>query len=185
MFFHTISLQLCSFVQTQSPGTPDPTGTERTIRRFEIARHIASLLALQRRQQGTERMHPSMIQCIAVSCFTLLEDLESTANRETFVLLCTFARDFARQVMLARAVLQMVAVSAKHMGMRLPPETDPIFQEFEETGGFGEGRNPFWYNSLYLSATNLSLQAGNSPTEDSTEETEKYQPDWDNNDDNE
>lgn len=123
-----------------------------------------------------------MIQCISVSCFTLLEDLDTTANHETFVLLCTFVRDFGRQVMLARAVLQMVAVSAKHMGVRLPPETGPIFQEFEATG-FGGGRNPFWYNSLYLSATNLSLQSGNSPMEDPAEETEKYQPDWDNDDD--
>lgn len=124
-----------------------------------------------------------MIQCIAVSCFTLLQDLDSETNRETFVLLCTFARDFGRQVMLARAVLQMIAVTAKHMDVQLPPETDSIFQEFKATEGFGDGRNPFWYNSLYLSATNLSLQAENSPTGgDSAQETEKDQPDWDDDD---
>lgn len=177
VFYNTITLQICGFLRSQASGILDPVCAARMAHRFDVARRITSLLVIQRRQWGTERMHPSMIQCVAVSCFTLLEDLDSLANRESFVVLCTVARDFGRQVSLARGVLQMVEFGAKQMGIALPPETYPLFREFDGTGS--AGRNPLWHHSVYLSALGHFLQDGGDVwTDVLAEDIKKLQPDW-------
>ena len=109
MFYNTICLQLCSFLKSQVSKITDPAHLEYIqIRRFAIARHVARLFVIYRRQWGIERMHPSGIQCVAVSCFALFEGLEHPENGDALITLCIAARDFGRHFVLARGVLWMI-----------------------------------------------------------------------------
>ena len=173
---------MCGFLRSLVSGIPDHVHEARMARRCDIARCLTSLLVTQRQQWGTERMHPSMIPCVAVGCFTLLEGLDSSANREAssanreassanreaLIALCTVARDFGRRISLARGVLQMVELGAKQIGITLPPETYQLFREFEPMSS--EESNLLWYNSLYLSALSQFLQDGHVWTDVSAED---------------
>lgn len=142
--------------------------------RFATARRVATLFDLHRRQWGVERMHQSTIQCVAVSCLSLLEGLESPENSRAFVSLCTVARDFGRHFALARGVLQVIQLVAQEMKVILPQDTRALLQTFDETSLAGE--KPTEYNSLYLNAMDRLVQkeAGDDEVND-----EKHQPYWD------
>ena len=128
------------------------------IRRFAIARHVARLFVIYRRQWGIERMHPSGIQCVAVSCFALFEGLEHPENGDALITLCIAARDFGRHFVLARGVLWMIQFFARQINIELPEEVDALFQEFEASGWMAE--DPIQFNSLYLNAMDQFLQKG-------------------------
>ena len=159
MFYNTICLQLCSFLKSQVSKITDPAHLEYIqIRRFAIARHVARLFVIYRRQWGIERMHPSGIQCVAVSCFALFEGLEHPENGDALITLCIAARDFGRHFVLARGVLWMIQFFARQINIELPEEVDALFQEFEASGWMAE--DPTQFNSLYLNAMDQFLQKG-------------------------
>lgn len=157
MFYNTICLQLCSFLRSQVSKITDPAHLEYIrSRRFAIARHIARLFAIYRRQWGIERMHPSGIQCMAVSCFALFEGLDHPENNDALITLCIAARDFGRHFVLARGVLWMIQIFARQVNAKLPEEADALFREFETFGWMV--RDPIQFNSLYLNAMDQFLQ---------------------------
>lgn len=159
MFYNTICLQLCSFLKSQVSKITDPAHLEYIqIRRFAIARHVARLFVIYRRQWGIERMHPSGIQCVAVSCFALFEGLEHPENGDALITLCIAARDFGRHFVLARGVLWMIQFFARQINIEFPEEVDALFQEFEASGWMAE--DPIQFNSLYLNAMDQFLQKG-------------------------
>ena len=101
-------------------------------------------------------MHPSGIQCVAVSCFALFEGLDHPENNDALITLCIAARDFGRHFVLARGVLWMIQIFARQVNAKLPEEADALFREFETFGWMV--RDPIQFNSLYLNAMDQFLQ---------------------------
>ena len=127
-------------------------------RRFAIARHVAKLFAIYRRQWGIERMHPSGIQCVAVGCFALFEGLDHPENGDALITLCIAARDFGRHFVLAQGVLWMIQFFERQINVNLPEQADALFREFEMSGWMV--KDPIQFNSLYLNAMDQFLQKG-------------------------
>ena len=159
LFYNTICLQLCSFLRSQASRITDPALMEHIqSRHFAIARHVARLFAIYRRQWGIERMHPSGIQCVAVVCFALFEGLDQPENCDALITLCIAARDFGRHFVLARGVLWMIQFFARQINVELPEQVDALFREFETSGWMV--KDPIQFNSLYLNAMDQFLQKG-------------------------
>lgn len=157
MFYHTVSLQLCSFIRFRAQENLEFAYLDDILKRnFATARRIATLLATNRQRWGTRRMHPSVIHCVAVGCFTLLEELESSENNQAFVTLCNVTRDCSHHFSLAQGVLQMIQVIAQQKKVMLPQEMHSLFQALEMANR--AGKNSIRFNSLYLNSTIDFLQ---------------------------
>lgn len=63
--------------------------------------------------------------------FTLLEGLDEKENCDSFVSLCVAAKSHANHWALGKAMLRLVQVTARHMEVSLPPETNALFKHFE------------------------------------------------------
>lgn len=172
IFYHTVSLQLCSFIRSRAQENLEFAYLDDTLKRnFATARRIATLLATHRQRWGTRRMHPLVIHCVAVGCFTLLEELDCSEN-QAFVTLCNVTRDSSHHFSLAQGVLQMIQVIAQQKKVMLPQETHSLFQALEMANR--AGKNPIRFNSLYLNSMIDFLQQ-DCPQMDE----ENDQPSWD------
>lgn len=159
MFYHTTSLQLSSFIQSRALEHFNLASSDKILKRNSTtAQRIAALLAAHRQRWGTERMHPSVVHCVAVGCFALLEELEPPKNNRIFVSLCNVARDSSRHFALARGILQVVQVIAQQKKVTLPQETHSLFQALGTANG--AGKNPIQFSSLYLNSMNEFFAKG-------------------------
>ncbi|GKZ91312.1 hypothetical protein AnigIFM59636_003562 [Aspergillus niger] len=111
------------------------------------ARHIAGLMELHRSSWGIDMFPACYIHWIAVSMFTLMGQLDVLANQEAFINLCVAAKVASRRWPLARGTLRTVQITAKRLGVKLPPETDTLFLDFEKEIWEPKGRNGL--SSLY------------------------------------
>ncbi|CAK38170.1 uncharacterized protein An03g02000 [Aspergillus niger] len=111
------------------------------------ARHIAGLMELHRSSWGIDMFPACYIHWIAVSMFTLMGQLDVLANQEAFINLCVAAKVASRRWPLARGTLRTVQITAKRLGVKLPPETDTLFLDFEKEIWGPKGRNGL--SSLY------------------------------------
>lgn len=81
---------------------------------------------------GLEQMPPVNIQWVTVSMFTLLPYLEDEEkNRKAFTSLSIAAKAFSNRWLLGKGMLRLFQVTSKQMEVRLPPETDALFTDFE------------------------------------------------------
>lgn len=146
MYYHDICITITELAKTAEHGTEDQhLGPEELS--LSAARQIAGLVEIHRSTWGIDLFPASHIHWIAVSMFTLLGKLDVPANQEAFVNLCVAAKVASRRWPLARGTLRTVQVTAKKLGVRLPPETDPLFIDFERKIWGPRGRNGL--SSLY------------------------------------
>ncbi|GFN20833.1 hypothetical protein AtubIFM55763_002646 [Aspergillus tubingensis] len=146
MYYHNICITITELAKTAEHGTQ-----ERHLRPKEMslsaARQIAGLMEIHRSTWGIDIFPASHIHWIAVAMFTLLGQLDVSANQEAFINLCVAAKVASRRWPLARGTLRTVQVTAKKLGVRLPPETDALFIDFEREIWGPRGRNGL--SSLY------------------------------------
>ncbi|RAK95629.1 uncharacterized protein BO80DRAFT_439252 [Aspergillus ibericus CBS 121593] len=132
MFYHTTVMQIFGFLRSNPDGALD---AARVSHARELclasARQVAALLGVHRDKWGIDRMAPSTIQWCSIGLFTLMESLDSPANRNAFIELCIIARAFSRRFPLAKGILRMIQLSANQTQVVLPEETDALFTDFE------------------------------------------------------
>lgn len=76
-------------------------------------------------------MSPVNVHCITVSMFTLLEYLDEEKSRDAFTSLSVAAKAFSHRWSLGKGILRLFQVTSKQMEIKLPPETDALFTDFE------------------------------------------------------
>lgn len=132
MFYHTTVMQIFGFLRSNQEVALEA-GLAEYARELCLssARRVAALLGVHRDKWGIDRMAPSTIQWCSIGMFTLMESLDSTANRNAFIELCIIARAFSRRFPLAKGILRMIQLSANQTQVVLPEETDALFTDFE------------------------------------------------------
>lgn len=98
---------------------------------LDSARESAKLVNLTRDLWGLENVPPMNVHWTTVSLLNMLAGLGDKDNWEPFVTLCIAAKAHANHWGIGRATLRLVQVTAKQMGVDLPPETEALFKEFE------------------------------------------------------
>lgn len=76
-------------------------------------------------------MPQANVHWITVSMFTLLDYLEEDKSRDAFVSLSVAAKAFSHRWSLGKGILRLFQVTSKQMEVKLPPETDALFTDFE------------------------------------------------------
>ncbi|PWY90602.1 C6 transcription factor [Aspergillus sclerotioniger CBS 115572] len=132
MFYHTTVMQIFGFLRSNKEISLEAglAGYARELC-LSSARRVAALLGVHRDKWGIDRMAPSTIQWCSIGMFTLMESLDTTANRNAFIELCIIARAFSRRFPLAKGILRMIQLSANQTQVVLPEETDALFTDFE------------------------------------------------------
>ncbi|OJJ70415.1 hypothetical protein ASPBRDRAFT_619916 [Aspergillus brasiliensis CBS 101740] len=129
MYYHDICITVSELAKAAAAAEDQRVSPKEVS--LASARHIAGLMEIHRSSWGIDIFPASHIQWIAVSLFTLLGELDDPANQEAFITLCVAAKVASRRWPLARGTLRTVQVTAKRLGVKLPPETDALFIDFE------------------------------------------------------
>ncbi|GLA06197.1 hypothetical protein AnigIFM60653_006721 [Aspergillus niger] len=146
MYYHNICITISELAKAAEHGAENQhRGPQESS--LSSARHIAGLMEMHRSSWGIDMFPACYIHWIAVSMFTLMGQLDVLANQEAFINLCVAAKVASRRWPLARGTLRTVQVTAKRLGVRLPPETDTLFLDFEKEIWGPKGRNGL--SSLY------------------------------------
>ncbi|GLA16960.1 hypothetical protein AnigIFM62618_004068 [Aspergillus niger] len=146
MYYHNICITISELAKAAEHGAENQhRGPQESS--LSSARHIAGLMEIHRSSWGIDMFPACYIHWIAVSMFTLMGQLDVLANQEAFINLCVAAKVASRRWPLARGTLRTVQITAKRLGVRLPPETDTLFLDFEKEIWGPKGRNGL--SSLY------------------------------------
>ncbi|SPB50773.1 unnamed protein product [Aspergillus niger] len=146
MYYHNICITISELAKAADHGAENQhRGPQESS--LSSARHIAGLMELHRSSWGIDMFPACYIHWIAVSMFTLMGQLDVLANQEAFINLCVAAKVASRRWPLARGTLRTVQITAKRLGVKLPPETDTLFLDFEKEIWEPKGRNGL--SSLY------------------------------------
>ncbi|GJP88302.1 C6 transcription factor [Aspergillus niger] len=146
MYYHNICITISELAKAAEHGAENQhRGPQESS--LSSARHIAGLMELHRSSWGIDMFPACYIHWIAVSMFTLMGQLDVLANQEAFINLCVAAKVASRRWPLARGTLRTVQITAKRLGVKLPPETDTLFLDFEKEIWGPKGRNGL--SSLY------------------------------------
>ncbi|OOQ84351.1 C6 transcription factor [Penicillium brasilianum] len=107
---------------------------------------------------GLDQMPPVNVQWVTVSMFTLLPLLEDEEkNRKAFTSLSIAAKSFSNRWSLGKGMLRLFQVTSKQMEIKLPPETDALYTDFETNAWSREDRKIL--NSQYPNFIN-SMKGG-------------------------
>ncbi|KAL2846338.1 hypothetical protein BJX68DRAFT_128091 [Aspergillus pseudodeflectus] len=176
LFYHTTVIQL--FWVFQSYNTPDldpkAFASARTTT-YLNARRIAQLISIHRMRWGIDRMPPSTLQWITIGLFALIGALDSPENRTAFTELCTLSRAFSRRFPLAKGILRMLQLTAQHMNIKFPEETDALFSSFTVENWTDRDRESF--SSLYPHLMSV-IKHGPARREDGS--LDQFLQKWDN-----
>jgi hypothetical protein len=119
--------------------------------RLEAAREVARLVELRRRLWGLDRISAPLNQWVTISLLTLLEDLATPESKEAFVSLCVALRVSARRWEHSKGLLRLTQHLAFQSRLTLPPETIPLYRDFqnlkwgpEDDEKFGALAQSFW-----------------------------------------
>ncbi|PYI09547.1 hypothetical protein BO78DRAFT_394770 [Aspergillus sclerotiicarbonarius CBS 121057] len=168
MFYHTTVMQIFGFLRSTHEG-----GHARALC-LSSARRVAALLGVHRDKWGIDRMAPSTIQWCSIGLFTLMESLDSIANRSAFIELCIIARAFSRRFPLAKGILRMIQLSANQMQVVLPEETDALFTDFETLAWKEKDAHEF--SSFYPHFSSVVRQG---PTRQGDVDMDQFLAKWD------
>lgn len=78
-----------------------------------------------------ERMPVPNMHWIIVSMFTLLDYLDEEKSSEAFTSLSVAAKAFSHRWSLGKGMLRVFQVTSNQMEVKLPPETDALFTDFQ------------------------------------------------------
>ncbi|PYI01575.1 C6 transcription factor [Aspergillus sclerotiicarbonarius CBS 121057] len=134
MYYHDIRITVSELAGAAVYGAKSPrSGLDRHPEQMTLssARQMAGLMEVHRSLWGIDLFPASHIQWITVSMFTLLGGLDNPANQEAFVTLTTAAKVASRRWPIAKRTLRAIQLTGRNMRVRLPPETDALFTDFE------------------------------------------------------
>jgi hypothetical protein len=120
-------------------------------------------------------MPPSTLQWITIGLFALIGALDSPENRTAFTELCTLSRAFSRRFPLAKGILRMLQLTAHHMNITFPEETDALFSSFAVENWTDRDRESF--SSLYPHLMSV-IKHGPARREDGS--LDQFLQKWDN-----
>ncbi|KAF7173510.1 hypothetical protein CNMCM5623_005748 [Aspergillus felis] len=156
IYYHAIIITLYGLLQKSSgnvrmSNTSTPSNARARAMRLEAAREVARLVELRRRLWGLDRISTPLSQWITISLLTLLEDLPTTESKEAFVSLCVALRVSARRWEHSKGLLRLTQHLASQSCLTLPPETIPLYRDFqdmkwgpEDDEKFGALAQSFW-----------------------------------------
>ncbi|RAK99904.1 C6 transcription factor [Aspergillus ibericus CBS 121593] len=149
MYYHDIRITVTELAGAAVYGADKWSSPDRHPAHMSLssARQIAWLMDVHRSLWGIDLFPASHIQWITVSMFTLLGALDDPANQEAFVALTAAAKVAARRWPIAKGTLRAIQLTARKMGVRMPPETDALFLDFEKEIWGARGRKGL--RSLY------------------------------------
>ncbi|GIC89117.1 fungal specific transcription factor domain-containing protein [Aspergillus udagawae] len=156
IYYHTIMITLYGLSQKSSASvrmrnTSAPSNARARAMRLEAAREVARLVELRRRLWGLDRISAPLNQWVTISLLTLLEDLSTSESKEAFVSLCVALRVSARRWEHSKGLLRLTQHLAFQSRLTLPPETIPLYRDFqdlkwgpEDDEKFGALAQSFW-----------------------------------------
>lgn len=109
-----------------------------------------------------EHLPVEYMQLTTVCLFTLLEDFEAPGSREAFVDLSLIAHAMARRFQLARGMLRLVQLTARHQNLELPEDVQQLYQDFETDWIRAGGAEKFSSSYPNFSLSLRSLAASSS-----------------------
>ncbi|RMJ28952.1 Transcription factor [Aspergillus sp. HF37] len=131
--YHILIMTIFGFLKR--PADSEPSGLTSANHAQErcvlSAREVTWLIETFRSRWRLYLLPVSFTQHTTISLFTLLEALDDNDNRTAFVQLCIVSRSFARRWAVAKGMLRLVQLSAKQMGVDLPPEASTLFESVE------------------------------------------------------
>lgn len=98
---------------------------------IESAHANARLIDTYRDLWTLDRMPHPHVHWIIVSMFTLMDYLDEEKSSEAFTSLSVAAKAFSHRWSLGKGMLRLFQVTSKQMEVKLPPETDALFTDFE------------------------------------------------------
>lgn len=134
MYYHATIMVLFGLLKTsyRYPSRPmiiTPNEARETC--VESAHHIAQIIHLYRSKWGIELISGTSVYWISIALFVLLDELENPSHRRAFIELCSVAKVLSKQWFLMKGILRMLQITARQMHIILPPETEPLLQDFE------------------------------------------------------
>ncbi|KAG2014428.1 hypothetical protein GB937_006653 [Aspergillus fischeri] len=156
IYYHTIMISLYNFPQksfgsVRMSNTSTPSNARARAMRLHAAHEVARLVELRRRLWGLDRISAPLSQWITISLLTLLEDLSTPESKEAFVSLCVALRVSARRWEHSKGLLRLTQHLALQSCSTLPPETIPLYRDFqdlrwgpEDDEKFGALARRFW-----------------------------------------
>ncbi|GIJ86303.1 hypothetical protein Asppvi_005190 [Aspergillus pseudoviridinutans] len=156
IYYHAIIITLYGFLQkstgsVRTSNTSAPSNARARAIRLEAAGEVARLVELRRRLWGLDRISAPLSQWITISLLTLLEDLSTPESKEAFVSLCVALRVSARRWEHSKGLLRLTQHLASQSCLTLPPETIPLYRDFqdlkwgpEDDEKFGALAQSFW-----------------------------------------
>lgn len=112
--------------------TSTPSNAIYRAMRLEAAREVAQLVELCRRLWGLDRISAPLSEWLTISLLTLLEDLTTPESKEAFVSLCVALRVSARRWEHSKDLLRLTQHLAVQSCLTLPPETIPLYRNFQD-----------------------------------------------------
>ncbi|RHZ46510.1 fungal specific transcription factor domain-containing protein [Aspergillus thermomutatus] len=156
IYYHTIIIALYgssqkSLKSVQMNNASTPSNARSGAMRLEAAREVARLVELRRRLWGLDRISAPLSQWVTISLLTLLEDLSTLESKDAFVSLCVALRVSARRWEHSKGLLRLTQHLASQSRLTLPPETIPLYRDFqdskwgpEDDEKFGALAQSFW-----------------------------------------
>lgn len=137
--YHTIIQTIFGFLKDLPNDEESEESTEWVQKTRRQARELCvgsaqangRLIDIHRDLWNLEQMPPVTVHWVTVSMFTLLEYLDEEKSRDAFVSLSVAAKAFSHRWSLGKGMFRLFQVTSKQMEIKLPPETDALFTEFE------------------------------------------------------
>lgn len=134
MYYHATIMVLFGLLKTpyRYPSRPmiiTPNEARETC--VESALQITQMIRIYRSKWGIDFISGTAVYWVSIALFVLLDELENPSNRRAFTDLCSVAKALSKQWFLMRGILRMLQITAKQMHISLPPETEPLLQDFE------------------------------------------------------
>ncbi|KAH1427858.1 hypothetical protein KXV37_004859 [Aspergillus fumigatus] len=137
VYYHIILISLYGFSQkfcgsVRMSNTSTLSNARARAMRLHAAQDVARLIELRRRLWGLDRIAAPVSQWITISLLTLLEDLSTPESKEAFVSLCVALRVSARRWEYSKGLLRLTQHLALQSCLALPPETTPLYRDFQD-----------------------------------------------------
>ncbi|KAL9617570.1 MAG: hypothetical protein Q9160_007640 [Pyrenula sp. 1 TL-2023] len=131
-YYQTIVLTILSALKQSCEGASSIVVDQARKLCENAALEVRHLCDLYHVSWGTETLNLFLVQPITLSLYTLMDRLdESPEFCSPTIDLCCMFRAVSRRWTIAMNVLRMVQLSAKDRGIKLPSETNRLFEEFE------------------------------------------------------
>lgn len=179
MLYHVIIIRLHEPLRSPADDADEDEFTRMLVldakrRCTQAAVAIAHLMRLHHDAWGTAHIPVSNSHWCTLALLMLLDDLATAEGDAAFVELCVCLRAAARRWLLAKGMLRLVQVTARHYDVRLPEATTKLFEDFE---------NHSWdpaVDGAQLSSLYPNLAVPERKRDGSPVEMDRFLKKWDN-----